>query len=58
MLLPGKRLLRRAFTLYVDLSIPFADAYHAAVAEGLASRSIVSFDRDFDRIPGLTRIGP
>lgn len=32
-LLPRKRLPRRAFTLYVDFSIPCAVAYHAAVAE-------------------------
>ena len=56
--LPGKRLLRRAFDLYVDLNLPFADAYHAALMQSLGLRGIVSFDRDFDRIPGVTRLEP
>ena len=57
-LLPGKRLLRRTFALYVGSSLSFADAYHAALAERLAGGEIVSFDRGFDRIPGLRRVEP
>jgi predicted nucleic acid-binding protein len=56
--LPGKRRLRRAFTLYVDLNLPFADAYHAALAAGLGLTEVVSFDHDFDRVPGLRRVEP
>jgi predicted nucleic acid-binding protein len=58
MVLPGKRIFRRAFDLYVDLNLPFADAYHAALMERLEIRQVVSFDKDFDRVPGLERIEP
>ncbi|MEQ1858146.1 MAG: type II toxin-antitoxin system VapC family toxin [Longimicrobiales bacterium] len=34
------------------------DAVHAAVVETHALASLCSFDRDFDRIPGLRRIEP
>jgi predicted nucleic acid-binding protein len=56
--LPAKRRLRRVFALYVERNIPFADAYHAVIAETLGSGEIVSFDRDFDRIPGVRRMEP
>lgn len=56
--LPGKRRFRRVFTYYVDKNISFADAYHAAVMEGLKLKVIVSFDREFDRIPTIQRIEP
>lgn len=53
-----RSLLRRTFDLYVGGTLSFADAYHAALAERFASGEIVSFDRDFDRIPGLRRVEP
>jgi predicted nucleic acid-binding protein len=56
--LPGKRRFRKVFDLYVDLNLPFADAYHAVLIEQLKLNTIVSFDRDFDRTPGLKRIEP
>ena len=56
--LRGKRRLRRAFALYVDLALPFADAYHVALMESLRLDEIVSFDRDFDRVPGIVRVEP
>ncbi len=56
--LPGKRRYRRAFDLYVQHSLPFADAYHAAVMESLGITEVISFDRHFDRIPGITRAEP
>jgi predicted nucleic acid-binding protein len=56
--LPGKRRLRRAFDLYVDLNLPFADAYHAALMQGLKLDRIVTFDQHFNRIPGITRAEP
>jgi predicted nucleic acid-binding protein len=57
-LLPGKRRLRPAFTLYVDSHLPFADAYHAALLHDLRITTVYSFDPHFDRIAGLTRIEP
>ncbi len=58
MVLPGKRRFRRAFALYVDQNLPFADAYHAALMQSLKLTEIVSFDGDFDKIAGITRVEP
>lgn len=57
-ILPGKRRFREVFELYVDLNLPFADAYHAVLMKRLGSTEVVSFDRDFDRIPDVTRVEP
>jgi predicted nucleic acid-binding protein len=56
--LPGKQRFRVAFDLYVNLNLPFADAYHATLMQSLKLTHVVSFDKDFDRIPGLTRVEP
>lgn len=56
--LPRKARFRRAFALYVDQSLPFADAYHAALMSDLGLREIYSFDEDFNRISGITRLEP
>ena len=56
--LPSKRRFRETFDLYVNLNLPFADAYHAVLMKHLKLTEMVSFDRDFDRIPGITRVEP
>lgn len=56
--LPGKRRLHKVFDLYVDLTISFADAYHAVLMERLGTREIISYDRGFDRVPGVRRLEP
>lgn len=56
--LPGKRLFRAAFDLYVHHNLPFADAYFAAWMRHKGVSEIVTFDRDFDRIPGIIRREP
>jgi predicted nucleic acid-binding protein len=56
--LPGKRRIKQALDLYAELNIPFPDAYFAVLMGQLKLTEIVSFDRDFDRIPGITRIEP
>jgi predicted nucleic acid-binding protein len=56
--LPGKRRYRRAFDLYIERNLPFADAYHVAGMESLGIDQVLSFDRHFDRVPGITRIEP
>ena len=56
--LPGKRRWPRVFDLYVERNISFADAYHAVLMEQLGINEVVSFDTDFDRVPGITRIEP
>lgn len=56
--LPAKRVLHRAFELYVELNLPFGDAHHAALMEQLKLTEILSFDKDFDLVPGIQRIEP
>jgi uncharacterized protein len=56
--LPGKRQYEEVFALYVKLDLPFADAYDAVLAKRSEEPQVVSFDRHFDRIPGITRIEP
>lgn len=57
-ILPGKRRLRAVFDLYVESNISFADAYHAVLMKGAGIDQIVSFDREFDRVPGIERVEP
>jgi predicted nucleic acid-binding protein len=54
--LPQKRRYRKVFSLYVENNLPFADAYHAVLMEQLNLTEIVTFDTDFDRIKGITRV--
>lgn len=56
--LPGKRLYREIFDIYVDLGIDFIDAYNAVHMEKRRLTRIYSYDSDFDRIAGLTRVEP
>jgi len=55
---PRKRLYVRVFDLYVSRPIDFIDAYHAALLEHRGETELFSYDRDFDRVPGLTRREP
>jgi predicted nucleic acid-binding protein len=60
--LPGlelahKHMYRRVFELYVNLGIDYIDAYNVALMEREGELNILSFDRHFDRVPGLTRLG-
>jgi predicted nucleic acid-binding protein len=56
--LPGKRRYHKVFSLYTERNLPFADAYHAVLMEQLNLTEIVSFDKDFDHIKGITRVKP
>jgi predicted nucleic acid-binding protein len=56
--LEGKRLYRRAFEIYVSKNVDFIDAVHAARIEHLDPPHLLSFDRDYDRIPSVFRIEP
>jgi predicted nucleic acid-binding protein len=53
--LPGKRAYRKMFALYRQSPLGFADCYHFVLMERLTTREILSFDLDFDRVPGVTR---
>jgi predicted nucleic acid-binding protein len=56
--LPGKQHFREVFDRYVDLNISFADAYHSVLMDRLGLQEVVTFDRDFDRVPGIKRLEP
>jgi predicted nucleic acid-binding protein len=57
--LPGKRFYRRVFDLWVrQPRLSFADCYHAVLVGRLGLTGLISFDRDFDRVPGLVRREP
>jgi uncharacterized protein len=55
-LIPGKRMWKRTFDFYVDLNLPFADAYHVVLMGELKLTEIATFDPDFDRASGIKRI--
>jgi len=43
--------------LRLTLNLSFFDSHYAATALSLDGR-IISFDKEYDRVPGLTRIKP
>ena len=51
-------LLLRALEVYETERIYFAEAYLAASAEAAGVPGVVSFDRDLDRVPAITRFQP
>jgi len=50
--------LERALDLFVERNIPYIDVYHAVAMNELGCTQILSFDRHFDRIPGIERVEP
>jgi predicted nucleic acid-binding protein len=57
--LPNKRLYVRALDIYAAMpALDFVDALLVAYAERDPQPTIVSFDRDFDRVPSITRFEP
>ena len=58
MLNPNKAAVLDALALSGDLNIDFADALLAAKALAGVDKRVCSFDRDFERIPGVARIEP
>jgi predicted nucleic acid-binding protein len=56
--LPGKKLYRQIFDLYIDQGIDFIDAYNAVHMEKQGLTQIYSYDSDFDRIVGVSRVEP
>lgn len=58
-ILPRKRRYQRVFDLWTNRrNLSFADAFHAVAAMDLGLEEIMTFDRGFDRIPGIRRIEP
>ena len=61
--LPGLRMSKRsvalrALELYESHNVDFEDALAAAHMEQLGIETIISYDRDFDRFPQVTRAEP
>jgi predicted nucleic acid-binding protein len=48
----------RALTLYETTSLYFADCLATEHVRRLQLNGIYSYDRDFDRVPGVTRLEP
>jgi predicted nucleic acid-binding protein len=58
MLLQEGPLLARALDIYERYRLDFADAVAAAHVELEGLPHVISFDGDFDRVPGITRLEP
>jgi predicted nucleic acid-binding protein len=56
--LTNKQLYYQAFDLYVAKNISFADAFNAAFLKARELTEIYSWDADFDKIEGVSRIDP
>lgn len=54
----GKQNFAKAFSLYQKKNIDFVDAFHAVFAKEKGLKEVVSFDKDFDRVAGLSRKEP
>jgi len=55
---PESPQLEHALKLYADTGIDFVDAYQAAYAASAGIGRIYSYDRHFDRVPGVERRTP
>jgi uncharacterized protein len=55
---PDKPALQMAMAFYGSLDIDFADAVVAAKTLAEGESEVYTFDRDFDRIPGIIRREP
>jgi uncharacterized protein len=53
-----KRTYLRALDIYAGTNVDFVDALSVAQMERAKITTILSFDHDFDRIPGITRQEP
>jgi predicted nucleic acid-binding protein len=55
----GKTMFSDVFLLWAGgKKLSFIDAYHAVLARKAARGVVVSFDTDFDGLPGITRVEP
>jgi uncharacterized protein len=56
--LPNRRILLRALDIYAATRLDFGDAMLVAAMEKRGSRTLYSWDRDFDRVSGIQRVEP
>lgn len=50
--------LTKTFSLLKNKNISFIDAHTAASALDSKSKTVISYDQDFDKIPALKRLAP
>jgi predicted nucleic acid-binding protein len=56
--LPNRRILLRALDVYAATRLDFGDAMLVASMEQRVSTKLFSWDREFDRVPGIQREEP
>ncbi len=56
--LPYRKMYLRALDLYFTFSLDFEDAIIVAQMERQKIKEIYTYDRDFDRVPGVKRLEP
>jgi predicted nucleic acid-binding protein len=56
--LPSKNLCIAALELFVEHNISYVDAFNAAYMQSRSITEVYSWDTDFDRILGITRVEP
>ena len=56
--LPSKTLCIAALDLFVEHNISYVDAFNALYMQSRGTTEVYSWDTDFDRIEGITRIEP
>ncbi len=54
----GKARWREMLDLYASTNLSLPDAYHVVTMQATGDTEIISFDTDFDRVPGITRREP
>jgi uncharacterized protein len=58
LVLSGKDRWRRVLDIYLDSRVSLGDAQQLELMEHMGLSEIISFDADFDRLDGVTRIEP
>lgn len=56
--LSSKKVARQALRLYAQENLDWTDAFVAAQTLSRGQPEIYSFDRDFDKVPGVVRLEP
>lgn len=54
----NRRIVLSALTLYATTKLDFGDAMIVAMMEQLGSKTVYSYDTDFDKIPHIARSSP
>jgi predicted nucleic acid-binding protein len=55
---PNKARLRKTLDWYVRYNLSFIDAYLAVTSQEQKLPALVSFDQNYDRVPGVPRVEP